>query len=293
MKKPAPKHPPEVIMHKKMPITKNVSTIYLIFITVIIIISFPVSICGFEKTYTNTLGMEFVLVPSGTYTMGSPPEESHRGPSEVRHQATISKPFYMQTTEVTVKQWYSIMERRMMGSQEDAENLPITQVSWYDCMKFIKHLNRLGQGKYRLPTEAEWEYAARAGTSTAYSWGDTIDCDKAMYGNNSLKENECQLYIRSIGLQIDHPAPVKTYIPNSWGLYDMHGNVWEWCMDRFGDYPKNAVIDPKGQESGNMRIRRGGSWFKYGYSCRSANRSFGHPATRYKTTGFRLVREIP
>ena len=286
-------HPSEVIMHKKMMITKNISTIYLIFITVTILISFPVSICGFEKTYTNTLGMEFVLIPSGTYTMGSPPKESHRGRSEVRHQVTISKPFYMQTTEVTKKQWYSIMERRMMASQKGADNLPITQVSWFDCMKFIKHLNRLGQGKYRLPTEAEWEYAARAGTSAAYSWGDTIDCDKAMYGNNSLKEDECQLYIRSIGLQLDLPAPVKTYLSNSWGLYDMHGNVWEWCMDWYGDYPKNPVVDPKGPESGYTRIRRGGSWFKYGYSCRSANRSFGHPATRYKTTGFRLIREIP
>jgi len=286
-------HPQEVIMHEKMMTPKNISTIYLIFITVTTLISFPVSICGFEKTYTNTLGMEFVLIPSGTYTMGSPPKESHRGTSEVRHQVTISKPFYMQTTEVTVKQWYSIMEQRMMVSQKDADNLPITQVSWFDCMKFINRLNKLGQGKYRLPTEAEWEYAARAGTSTAYSWGDTIDCDKAMYGNNSLKENKCQPYIRSIGLQIDYPAPVKTYTSNSWGLYDMHGNVWEWCMDWYGDYPKNPVIDPKGPESGHVRIRRGGSWFKYGYSCRSSNRSFGHPATRYKTTGFRLVREIP
>jgi formylglycine-generating enzyme required for sulfatase activity len=181
----------------------------------------------------------------------------------------------------------------MMVSQKDADNLPVTQVSWFDCMKFIKRLNKLGQGKYRLPTEAEWEYAARAGTSTAYSWGDTIDCEKAMYGNNSLKNDECQLYIRSIGLQIDQPAPVKSYKPNPWGLYDMHGNVWEWCLDWYGDYRKTPVTDPKGPKSGNMRIRRGGSWFKHGHSCRSANRSFGHSATRYRTTGFRLIREIP
>jgi formylglycine-generating enzyme required for sulfatase activity len=258
-----------------------------------ILISFPVSIYGFEKTDTNTLGMTFVLIPSGTFTMGSPTNEPHRGSSEVPHQVTISKPFYMQTTEVTVKQWHSIMGRRMLVFQQGADNMPVTRVSWFDCMKFIKRLNKLGQGKYRLPTEAEWEYAARAGTSTAYSWGNTINCEKAMYGNNSLKDDVCQLYYRSIGLQIDQPAPVKTYNPNPWGLYDMHGNVWEWCMDWYGDYKKNTVIDPTGPKSGNMRIRRGGSWFKYGYSCRSANRSFGHPATRYKTTGFRLVREIP
>jgi formylglycine-generating enzyme required for sulfatase activity len=159
-------------------------------------------------------------------------------------------------------------------------------------MEFIKRLNQMGEGKYRLPTEAEWEYAARAGTTNPFSWGDTIDCDKAMYGNNSIKHNVCQLYIKSLELQIDAPAPVKSYQPNPWGLYDMHGNVWEWCMDWFGEYKKNSVTDPKGPDSGTMRIRRGGSWFKHGHSCRSANRSFGHQATRYRTTGFRLVRDV-
>ena len=280
-------------MYKKSMIAKNVSTTCFIFIAAMILISFPFSIYGFEKTVTNTLEMSFVLIPSGTFTMGSPTNEPHRGSSEVRHQVTISKPFYMQTTEVTVKQWHSIMGRRMMVSQQGADNIPMTRVSWFDCMKFIKRLNKLGQGRYRLPTEAEWEYAARAGTSTAYSWGDTINCEKAMYGNNSLKDDMCQFYYRSIGLKMDQPAPVKTYKPNPWGLYDIHGNVWEWCMDWYGDYGEKPVIDPTGPKSGNMRIRRGGSWFKYGYSCRSANRSFGHPATRYNTTGFRLVREIP
>jgi formylglycine-generating enzyme len=284
---------PEVLMHNKPMIAKKVSTTCFIFIAAMILIFFPGSNYGFEKTVTNTLGMTFVLIPSGTFTMGSPTNEPHRGSSEVRHRVTISKPFYMQTTEVTVQQWYSIMGRRMMVFQQGADNMPATRVSWFDCMKFIKRLNKLGHGKYRLPTEAEWEYAARAGTSTAYSWGDTINCEKAMYGNNSLKDDVCQFYYRSIGLKMDQPAPVKTYKPNPLGLYDMHGNVWEWCMDRYGDYGKKPVIDPTGPESGNMRIRRGGSWFKYGYSCRSANRSFGHPATRYNTTGFRLVREIP
>jgi formylglycine-generating enzyme required for sulfatase activity len=199
----------------------------------------------------------------------------------------------MQTTEVTLKQWRSIMKRRMMGSLKGADNMPVTRVSWFDCMEFIKRLNAMGKGKYRLPTEAEWEYAARAGTSTAYSWGDTIDCEKAMYGNKRLKYDVCQLYIKSMGLQIDQPAPVKSYKPNPWGLYDMHGNVWEWCMDWYGNYSTKPVTDPKGPGSGTMRIRRGGSWFKYGHYCRSSNRSLGHPATRYQTTGFRLVREIP
>jgi len=225
--------------------------------------------------------------------MGSPPNEPFRGDSEVRHPVTISRPFYMQTTEVTMKQWHSLMKPRMMGYRKGEDNMPVTRVSWFDCMEFIEKLNTLGQGRYRLPTEAEWEYAARAGTSTAYSWGDTIDCEKAMYGNNSLKNDECQLYIKSLKLPIDQPAPVKSYRPNPWGLYDMHGNVWEWCMDRYGNYGTGPVTDPLGPENGTMRIRRGGSWFKHGYSCRSSNRSFGHPAARYQTTGFRLVREIP
>ncbi len=253
---------------------------------------FPVSVFALEKTFTNSLGMEFVLISSGTFMMGSLPDEPHRDFSEIRHRVSISQPYYMQTTEVTLKQWHALMKSKLLIFRNASGDMPVTRVSWFDCMEFVKRLNGMGQGKYRLPTEAEWEYAARAGTTTAYSWGNTIDCGKAMYGNNSVKYDVCQNYLKSIGLQMDQPAPVKTYRPNPWGLYDMHGNVWEWCLDWFGDYPKNAAVDPKGPASGTMRIRRGGSWFKYGYSCRSANRSYGHPATRYQTTGFRLIKLI-
>jgi len=271
---------------------KNFSSICICLSLVLSSIFFSASVFAFEKTFTNSLGMEFILIPSGTFTMGSPPDEPYRGSSEVQHRVSISRPFYIQTTEVTLKQWRSLMGKRLLGRRKGSDNMPVTQVSWFDCMEFIKRLNRLGEGKYRLPTEAEWEYAARAGTTSPFSWGDTIDCDKAMYGNNSLKHNVCQLFIKSLELPIDAPAPVKSYRPNPWGLYDMHGNVWEWCVDWFGDYQKNPVTDPKGPDSGTMKIRRGGSWFKHGYSCRSANRSFGHQATRYRTTGFRLVRDV-
>jgi sulfatase modifying factor 1 len=250
----------------------------------------PAPILAVEKVFRNSLGMEFVLIPAGTFMMGSPPEEAYRG-KEVQHQVTISSPFYLQSTEVTVEQWRAVMGRKLFGRRMGPGDMPVVKISWHDCMDFIRKLNALSEWSYRLPTEAEWEYACRAGSSTAYSWGNTIDCGKAMYGNNSLKSKECQDYIRSRGLSVDQPAPVKSYPPNAWGLYDMHGNVWEWCRDWYGDYTTSATIDPFGPDSGTMRVRRGGSWFKYGYSCRCANRNHGHPGSRYQTTGFRLVRK--
>ena len=252
----------------------------------------PSLIHAVEKTIRNSLGMEFVLIPAGAFFMGSPGYEAHRRKGEIQHRVTISRPFYMQTTEVTLKQWCAIMGRRLFGRRKGKGSMPVTRVSWHDCKNFLKKLNALNQGRYRLPTEAEWEYACRAGSSTAYSWGNRTDCSKAMFGNNSLKSGECLEYVGSSKrLVSDSPAPVKSYPPNAWGLYDMHGNVWEWCQDWIGPYPGSPVVDPSGPESGPGRARRGGSWFKHGYSCRSANRAYGHPPTRYRTTGFRLVRE--
>ena len=198
----------------------------------------------------------------------------------------------MQTTEVTIKQWRAVMGKKFFSKRKGTDNMPVSRVSWHDCMRFIKKLNSIGQGSYRLPTEAEWEYACRAGSQTAYSWGDTIDCEKAMYENNSLKAGDCIAYVKKKGMLVNSPAPVKSYPPNAWGLYDMHGNVWEWCQDWFADYATDVRKDPVGPYSGTKRIRRGGSWYKHGQSCRSANRNFGHPSNRLRTTGFRLVREI-
>ncbi|NQT69044.1 MAG: formylglycine-generating enzyme family protein [Desulfobacteraceae bacterium] len=252
---------------------------------------YPLSAYSFEKTFTNALGMEFILIPAGTFVMGSPVDELNRDESEIQHKMTISKPFYIQTTEVTLKQWQTVMGKKFLSLRRGPDTMPVTKVSWYDSIEFIKRLNQRNQGTYRLPTEAEWEYAARAGSTTAYSWGNDIECNKAMYGN-SMKHDVCQLYIKSIKLELDRPAPVKSYQPNAWGVYDMHGNVWEWVMDRHEEYSSAPAVDPHGPDSGTMRVKRGGSWFKYGHYCRSANRSFAHPAGRFQTTGFRVVREI-
>jgi len=262
----------------------------ILFVLMAVCALVPCEALSLEKRIRNSLGMEFVLIPAGTFIMGSPSGEAHRNPKELQHKVTITRPFYMQTTEVTLKQWRALMKRRFLGRRRGKGNMPVTKVSWYDCMKFIKKLNTLNEGSYRLPTEAEWEYACRAGSRTAYSWGETIDCTRAMYGN-SYGNNQCMDHIRAMGLANNGPAPVKSFPPNAWGLYDMHGNVWEWCQDWYGDYPSGPVVDPKGPNSGDEKVRRGGSWFKYGYSCRSANRAFGRPPTRYTTTGFRLVRD--
>jgi formylglycine-generating enzyme required for sulfatase activity len=272
---------------------RKVSKIILFAVTALLAVFFSCP-SGFakEKEIKNSLGMAFVLIPAGSFNMGSPPGESRRNRDEVQHKVTISRPFYMQITEVTLKQWWAVMGKKFFGRRKGRENSPVVKVSWFDCIEFIEKLNQKNEGTYRLPTEAEWEYACRAGATSAYSWGDKIDCSKAMYSNNPKKSDECRGHVKGMGLKVGRPAAVKSYPPNRWGLYDMHGNVWEWCQDFYGAYPKTAVTDPKGPDEGKDRVRRGGSWFKHGWLCRSANRNMGHPASKYNTLGFRVVREV-
>jgi formylglycine-generating enzyme required for sulfatase activity len=176
--------------------------------------------------------------------MGSPESETSEYDYATRHEVTLTKPFYLGKFAVTQEQWEGVMGDN--PSETKGAKLPVTDVSWDDCQEFIKKLNGITKGKYRLPTEAEWEYACRAGTSTAYSFGANITPKDA---NSSESE-------------IGKPVEVGSYKPNAFGLYDMHGNVWEWCEDWYGDYPKGAVIDPKGPATGEYRVLRGGS-FEY------------------------------
>jgi len=248
-----------------------------------------------EPALDNSIGMAFVLIPAGTFTMGSPVYEAFRSPGETQHQVTISHGFYLQTTEVTLGQWRKVMGEgffSLFSKHKGPDNLPVTRVCTFDVSSFLDKLNAMGQGRYRLPTESEWEYAARAGTTSAYSWGESIDCTRAMFANKKGKFEGCRDFAKSRALPLDGPSPVKSYAPNPWGLYDMNGNVWEWCQDWFGPYPQKPVTDPQGPTAGEHRVRRGGGWFGPGYSCRSANRAFAHPASRLQTTGFRVVREI-
>jgi formylglycine-generating enzyme required for sulfatase activity len=229
------------------------------------------------KTFTNSLGMKFVLIPAGTFKMGSPKGESGREDDERQHRVTISKPFYLQYTEVTQGQWQQVMGKNPANFKKCGKNCPVERVSWEDAQEFIKKLNRMEKtDKYRLPTEAEWEYACRAGSTTRFSFGD----DEAKLEQFAWYENNSG----------DQTHPVGQLKPNAWGLYDMHGNVWEWCQDWFGKYPTRSVTDPTGSASGERRVLRGGSWGYDARFIRSANRGHDNPGIRYNHFGFRVAR---
>jgi formylglycine-generating enzyme required for sulfatase activity len=227
------------------------------------------------KTLTNSIGMKFVEIPAGTFLMGSADGESAEQPV---HEVTITTPYYLGVTEVTNGQWLAVMGD--VPSEWKNADLPVENVSWEDAVAFCSRLSGLAAERqagreYRLPTEAEWEYACRAGTTTEYSFGDDASLlgDFAWFDDNS-------------GLQT-HPFGQKR--PNGWGLYDMHGNVWEWCSDWDGDYAAGAVRDPKGPASGSARVLRGGSWLSTAGNCRSADRRRVNPSYRRSSYGFRLA----
>lgn len=230
--------------------------------------------------------LEMVLIQPGSFMMGSSMEEQGRLDTEwPLHEVTITKPFYLGKYEVTQAQWESVMGNNPSFFRGRPNN-PVEKVRWRTCQKFIKKLNSLGQGTFRLPTEAEWEYACRAGTTTRFSFGDSLEnADKFMWWevNNDPKGT------KEAGLKL----------PNPWGLYDMHGNVQEWCEDRWQlPNERGPQIDPKGPSSGSSffflwtnRVFRGGSFGSHAQDCRSAYRSREQSMDFHYSLGFRLVRE--
>ena len=228
---------------------------------------------------TNSIGMKLRLIPAGEFMMGSPGTESGRGANETQHRVSITKPFYLGVTEVTQEQYQKVMGTN--PSYFKGPQNPVETVSWADAVEFCGKLSALPAEKtaghvYRLPTEAEWEYACRSGTTTAYGFGD----DASRLGDYG--------WFRSNSDSKTHPVGEKK--PNAWGLYDMHGSVWEWCQDRYGEYPSGSATDPTGATSGSDRVLRGGSWNYYARYCRSAYRDRITPEYRDYYLGFRVLR---
>jgi len=220
------------------------------------------------------LGLAVRWVPRGRFSMGSPSSEPDRYSDEVQHEAVLTRGFFLAETECTQGQWESVM--RGNPSHFKGSDRPVEQVSWEEAVEYCRKLTAKqraegilpGGWEWRLPTEAEWEYAARAGTTGArHGELDAI----AWYGGNSGSQTH----------------PVKEKAPNAWGLYDMLGNVWEWCSDWHGDYPTGSVIDPAGPGSGSGRVDRGGSWNFVARNARSAFRSRNDPGSRNYVLGFR------
>ena len=226
--------------------------------------------------------MEFVLIRPGTFAMGV----FSNKPKAKGHQVTLTKAFYIQKTEVTQGQWRSIMGGNPSFFKECGDDCPVEQVSWNEVQQFIKRLNqREKTTKYRLPTEAEWEYACRAGTQTPFSFGECLTSQEANY-NGQYPFLQCER-----GIYRKKPISAKAFPANDWGLIGMHGNVWEWCQDWRGNYLSNEVKNPAGPSEGSHRVIRGGSCYSMPSWVRTTNRGRFYPEFRYLLTGFRLVHQ--
>jgi formylglycine-generating enzyme required for sulfatase activity len=228
--------------------------------------------------------LELVLIRPGRFLMGSPVSEKMRWEDEIQHEVVISRPFYMSRYEVTQKLYEKVMGTNPSGFK-GADN-PVENVSWHDAMAFCSEAGLAAGRPLRLPTEAEWEYACRAGTQTPFYTGETIGTDLANYDGRDIYGEGRKGRFRK------RTTPVGSFKPNPWGLYDMHGNVWEWCLDWYGRYPEGRVEDPKGAERGDCRVLRGGSWSNVPRYCRSATRYWISPNSRDLNVGFRVVADV-
>jgi formylglycine-generating enzyme required for sulfatase activity len=275
----------------------------------------------------NKVTMKLVQIPAGKFLMGSPETEKDRDKDETQHEVTISKPFYMDVTHVTVDQFAAFVkdsgyktdaekDGRSMGleikdgkldfkykvngcswrnpSFDQKGDHPVVQVSWNDAKTFCDWLSKKSGKTVVLPTEAQWEYACRAGTKTAYPWGDNPDDGKGWANcfDQSLKKR-WSAATGSASFSWDDgfvfTSPVGSFKANAFGLYDMNGNAWQWCQDRYGDYDKGTATDPTGAATGDLRVLRGGSWYDSPGDNRSAVRIWIGPGYRHVSGGFRVV----
>jgi formylglycine-generating enzyme required for sulfatase activity len=246
---------------------------------------------------------DLLPIKGGTFVMGSPAAEVRRQKEERQHRVTLSD-FYMGKHEVTQKEYREVMNTEPGNFRGDT--LPVENVTWFEAIQYCNERSikegltpayrvsgsggtmavswdRSANG-YRLPTEAEWEYAARAGTQTPFSTGANINPDQANYYGTYPYDNGRP------GQYRERTLPVGSFPPNAWGLHDMHGNVWEWCWDWYGDYPAGEQKDPAGASEGNYRVNRGGGWNDFGRHLRSAYRAAHPPVNKTFNLGFRVAR---
>ncbi len=237
-----------------------------------------------DKWVLKEINLEMVKCPAGSFMMGSPKEELGRDDVERLHSVTITKPFYIGKYEVTQSQYVALMEKN--PSEFVGANNPVERVSYNDAKAFcdklnLKYLNQLPQGyKFDLPTEAQWEYACRAGTTTALNNGKNLTkVDGACFNLDEVA------WYCEYSNKTTHEVGLKK--SNAWGIYDMHGNLWEWCKDMYAGYPTDAVTDPI-CITGSNPVVRGGSWFNFPYRCRSAHRYHLDPSFMFNDLGFRV-----
>ena len=224
------------------------------------------------ETAANPIGMKLAYIPAGEFLMGSPAGEVGREEDEAPHRVKITRAFRLGATEVTQAQWKAVMGERR--GKFEGDSLPVEDISWKDAAAFCEKLSKAEGKTYRLPTEAEWEYACRAGAAGRFA-AEGLD-DLAWYDSTSEGRT--------------HAVGAKK--PNAWGLYDMHGNVAEWCADCYGPYGGQEVADPKGPAEGKARVVRGGSWASFARGCRAASRSSTPAAYQLKFVGLRVLMEL-
>lgn len=246
------------------------------------------------ESFTNSVGITFVLIPPGKFVMGSPETEAGRQSDEgPQHLVTISRPFYMSIGPVTQQQYKDVTGHNPAYFDQEAGGgtaHPVDSVTWFNAIDFCRRLSSRFEEReagrlYYLPTEAEWEYACRAGTSTPFAFGMSLSSTQANFnGENPYGKG-------IVGPSRQQTTPVGTYWPNTFGLFNMHGNVWEWCADFYSEtyYGVSPDRDPLGPRSGNRRVLRGGNWTSTGKDCRSARRGNNEPTAATQFGGFRVV----
>jgi len=241
-----------------------------------------------ELRLCPVLTMQFALIPAGRFTMGSPEQEDRRDDDENLHEVSISKAFYMGVTSVTQEQYQAIIGNNPSDDSYLRPNMPVNSVSWLDAVAFCQKVSRRTGRRVHLPSEAQWEYACRAGTTTPFNTGRKLTRDMANWAvghyfpsNRTCPDEDCALLL------------VASFRPNAWGLHDMHGGVRQWCLDWYGPYPEGPLRDPVGPDQGTERVQRGGYWLDCVDYCRSAARHRREPDMQFSfESGFRVAMDL-